>query len=167
MPVAGGGTAELAGRQSAVVNRVQEAVAVQSKSLSAAAGKILDDKRAEPSRFVPLSSAEAILRYAGDFVPSWAGAISIDLLPAVLVIILCVAHANIRREDAPVAALASMTTSDLITAIRLARQVEAEQHVSRLLPTDTNTQTSLRQTQTGVESVKPALSHHFPRLRET
>ena len=63
-----------------------------------AAGKIVADKPLEPTRFVPLSSAEAVLRYAGDFIPSWAGAISIDLMPAVLVLILCVAHASIRRQ---------------------------------------------------------------------
>jgi hypothetical protein len=62
-----GRTAELAGRQTAVVSQVQEAVAAQSKALSAAAGTILNDKPVEASRFVPLSSAEAILRYAGDF----------------------------------------------------------------------------------------------------
>ena len=42
-----------------------------------------------------------MLRYAGDFIPSWAGAISIDLMPAVLVLILCVVHAAIRREGIP------------------------------------------------------------------
>ena len=41
---------------------------------------------------MPLTSAEAVLRYAGDFIPSWAGAISIDLLPAVLVGIMAVVH---------------------------------------------------------------------------
>ena len=42
----------------------------------------------EPQRFQSLSTAEAVLRYAADFIPSWAGAISIDLMPAVLVLIL-------------------------------------------------------------------------------
>jgi hypothetical protein len=42
------------------VSQVQEAVAAQSKALSAAAGTILNDKPVEASRFVPLSSAEAI-----------------------------------------------------------------------------------------------------------
>jgi hypothetical protein len=130
-PAAGGRTADLAGRQTAVVSQVQQAVAAQSKALSAAADKILNDKPVEPARFVPLSPPEAILRYAGDFIPSWAGAISIDLLPAVLVIILAVAQAGIRREGTPVATLTSMTASDLITAIRLAREVEAEQDVAR------------------------------------
>ena len=99
-----------------------------------AAGKIVADKPAEPTRFVPLSSAEAVLRYAGDFIPSWAGAISIDLMPAVLVLILCVAHASIRRQSTPEASLSSMTASELITAIRLAREVEAEQEVGRQRP---------------------------------
>ena len=72
-----------------------------------------------------MSTAEAILRYAGDFIPSWAGAISIDLMPAVLVIILCVAHAAIRREGAPVVTASTMTATELITAMRLAREVES------------------------------------------
>ena len=130
-PAAGGRSADLAERQTAVVGRVEGAVAAQSKALSAAADKVLAEKPAEPSRFVPLSAADAILRYAGDFLPSWAGAISIDLLPGVLVLILCVAHASIRREGAPVATLNSMTASDLITALRLAREVEAEQEAPR------------------------------------
>ena len=87
-PEATGRAGDLAERQTAVVGRVQEAVAAQSKALSGAAEKILSLKPAEPARFLPLSTAEAVLRYAGDFVPSWAGAISIDLMPAGLVLIL-------------------------------------------------------------------------------
>jgi len=157
-PSAGGRNAELAGRQTAVVSQVREAVAAQSKALSAAADKILNDKPVEPSRFVPLSPPEAILRYAGDFIPSWAGAISIDLLPAVLVIILCVAHAGIRREGTPVATVTSMTASDLITAIRLARELEAEQDVARPRRADAETPASARteeQIRGPDESVKP------------
>jgi hypothetical protein len=78
-----------------------------------------------------MSSAEAILRYAGDFVPSWAGAISIDLLPAVLVLILCVVHASIRREGVPLSRSNTMTTSDLITALRLARELDEAQANTR------------------------------------
>jgi hypothetical protein len=140
------------------VSQVQGAVAAQSKALSAAADKILNDKPVEPSRFVPLSSPEAILRYAGDFIPSWAGAISIDLMPAVLVIILCVAHANIRREGTPVATLSSMTASDLIIAMRLAREVEAEQEVARRRRPNTGTQASAQteeQNRQPDESVRP------------
>src|SRR3984893_16105524 len=52
-PAAAGRTAELAERQTAVVDRVQEAVSAQSKALSAAADKILNDKTVGPLQFVP------------------------------------------------------------------------------------------------------------------
>jgi hypothetical protein len=133
-PAAGGRTADLADRQTAVVGRVEAAVAAQSQALSAAADKVLAERPAEPQQYKPLSTAEAILRYAGDFVPSWAGAISIDLMPAVLVIILCVAHAAIRREGAPVATASSMTATELITAMRLAREVESAHDMLRQPP---------------------------------
>jgi hypothetical protein len=124
-PAADGRTAELAGRQSAVVGSVEKAVAAQAQALSQAAAKIIGDGPVEPARFQPLSTAEAVLRYAGDFLPSWAGAISIDLLPAVLVLILCVVQAAIRREDEPADA-ETMTAAQMLTAMRLLRQVDAE-----------------------------------------
>lgn len=46
--------------------------------------------------YTPLSAADAVIVYAGNFVPAWAGAISIDLLPAVLVFIIMVIQAAIR-----------------------------------------------------------------------
>jgi hypothetical protein len=122
-PAAGARTADLADRQSAVVGKVEAAVAAQSTALSNAAEKILLTPPVEPARFQPMSPAEAVLRYASDFIPSWAGAISIDLMPAVLVLILCVVHAAIRREGLPAAGTSSMSASELITAMRLVREV--------------------------------------------
>jgi hypothetical protein len=122
-PAAGGHSADLAGRQTAVVDSVEKSVAAQAQALSQAADKIIGSGPVEPARFQPLSTAEAVLRYAGDFLPSWAGAISIDLLPAVLVIILCVVHAAIRREAAPPEA-DTMTAADLMAAMRLLRDVD-------------------------------------------
>ncbi len=124
-PAAGGRTADLADRQTAVVGKVEAAVAAQAAALSDAAVKILQMPAVEPARFQPLSPAEAVLRYAGDFIPSWAGAISIDLMPAVLVLILCVVHAAIRREGKPELSAATMSAAELITALQLAREVEA------------------------------------------
>ncbi len=121
-PVAGG-RGDLAERQTTVVGGVERAVAAQAKQLSNAAGKILEEPRVEPERFQPLSPAEAVLRYAGDFIPSWAGAISIDLMPAALVLVLCVVHASIRREGEPEPTASTMTATELITALRLAREV--------------------------------------------
>jgi hypothetical protein len=124
-PAAGGRTPDLAERQTEVVGRVGAAVTAQAAQLSAAADKILAVQPVEPARFQAISTAEAVVRYASDFIPSWAGAISIDLMPAVLVLILCVVHASIRREGAPEMDANSMTVAELLTAQRLARAVEA------------------------------------------
>src|SRR5712672_3659901 len=122
-PSAGGRTSDLADRQTAVVGKVESSIAAQAVSLSDAANKILAMPRVEPIRFQTLSPAEAVLRYAGDFIPSWAGAISIDLMPAVLVLILCVVHAAIRREGIPAVSASNMTAGELIAALQMAREV--------------------------------------------
>src|SRR4030088_888585 len=123
-PAAGGRTADLADRQTAVVGKVESSIAAQAASLSDAADKILATPRVEPIRFQTLSPAEAVLRYAGDFIPSWAGAISIDLMPAVLVLSLCVVYAAIRREGLPVVNASTITAGELIAALQIAREVE-------------------------------------------
>nr|WP_306268228.1 hypothetical protein [Pararhizobium sp. IMCC3301] len=118
-PVADGRSRDLALRQNEVVDRVQNAVAGQGEALSQAANEILSRETVKPKRFVPLSAPEAVLRYAGDFLPSWAGAISIDLLPAVLIFILCIVHAAIRREEDPDAFENTMTAADMVQALSL------------------------------------------------
>src|SRR4030081_3507567 len=123
-PAAGGRTSDLADRQTAVVGKVESSIAAQAQSLSDAADKILAMPRVEPMRFQTLSPAAAVLRYAGDFIPSWAGAISIDLMPAVLVLILCVVHAAIRREGLPAVRASAMTAGELVAALQMAREVE-------------------------------------------
>ncbi|MEA2911379.1 MAG: hypothetical protein QOJ15_3460 [Bradyrhizobium sp.] len=122
-PAAGGRTSDLADRQTAVVGKVESSIAAQAASLSDAADKILAMPKVEPIRFQTLSPAEAVLRYAGDFIPSWAGAISIDLMPAVLVLILCVVHAAIRREGLPAISASNMTAGELVAALQMAREV--------------------------------------------
>src|ERR1700716_1015240 len=122
-PSAGGRTSDLADRQTAVVGKVEGSIAAQAASLSDAADKILATPKVEPVRFQTLSPAEAVLRYAGDFIPSWAGAILIDLMPAVLVLILCVVHASIRREGIPVVSASNMTAAEMLAALQMAREV--------------------------------------------
>ncbi|MDQ2083332.1 hypothetical protein RA307_24380 [Xanthobacteraceae bacterium Astr-EGSB] len=122
-PAPDGRTSDLAQRQTAVVSKVQASIAAQADSLAGAAQRIIALPVVEPPRFQPLSSAEAVVRYAGDFIPSWAGAISIDLMPGVLVLILCVVHAGIRRQEKPQADAATMTAAELIAALRLVREV--------------------------------------------
>jgi hypothetical protein len=125
---------DLAERQTVVVGKVEGAVTAQAQALSAAADKILAEPRVEPDRFQPLSPAEAVLRYAGDFLPSWAGAISIDLMPAVLVLIFCVVQAGIRREGKVEANADTMSAADIIAALRLAREVESANEAARGRP---------------------------------
>jgi hypothetical protein len=133
-PAAGGRTADLADRQTAVVGKVESSIAAQAMSLSEAAEKILATPRVEPARFQAMSPAEAVLRYAGDFIPSWAGAISIDLMPAVLVLILCVVHAAIRREGLPAVSASTMTAGELVAALQMAREVEQARRTGEAKP---------------------------------
>jgi hypothetical protein len=126
-PVADGGTQDLRNRQETVVENVADAVAAQSKALAAAADQVLATEVVRPERFVPLSRPAAVLRYATDFLPSWAGAISIDLLPAVLVLILVVVHSAIRREEDPQIVDNVMTAADMMQAMRLYERMRREE----------------------------------------
>ena len=121
-PVADGGSAgnvDLAVRQDAVVERVEKAIKAQSAALSRAADQILSREPVQPLRFKPLSTAEAVLLYAEDFLPSWAGAISIDLLPGVLILILSGVQASIRREEGHDLDENHVTVGELNRALRL------------------------------------------------
>ena len=118
-PVAGGTTADLAGRQNQIMETIRASVAAQSEALSAAATEIMQQPRVAERRFVPLSSAEAVILYAGSFLPSWAGAISIDLLPGVLVAMLAVVHAAMRRDEEELSDADRVTAGDMLRALEL------------------------------------------------
>lgn len=132
-PVADGDSEDLRSRQTTVVGNVAGAVAAQSKQLAGAADQILARPAARVERFVPLSRPDAVLRYAADFLPSWAGAISIDLLPAVLVLILMAVHAAIRRDEDPEVAENAMTANDMMQAMRLYDRMRREELQSERL----------------------------------
>jgi hypothetical protein len=125
-PVADGGSAALVSRQDEVMETVRNSVAAQSAALSSAADEILAEQKVEPRRFVPLSSAEAVLRYWSDFIPSWAGAMSIDLLPVVLVLVLMIVHDAMRKESGNTPEADSMTAGEMLRAMALYRQMTRE-----------------------------------------
>jgi hypothetical protein len=132
-PAAGGSTEDLRTRQSLIVGNVANAVAEEAAALARAADAILARDQVQPSRFIPLSRPEAVLTYAADFLPSWAGAISIDLLPAVLVVILSIVHGAIRAREDPDLAEHSITAADMMRALRLYEQMRAEEiDISRM-----------------------------------
>jgi hypothetical protein len=60
-----------------------------------------------------------VLQYAGDFLPSWAGAISLDLMPAVLIFIHVIVHAAIRREEGADRDEDTMTAGEVMRAVRI------------------------------------------------
>jgi hypothetical protein len=126
-PVADGGTEDLRTRQQTVVGSVASAVSAQSKQLAQAADQILAAEQVRVERFVPISRPDAVLRYAADFLPSWAGAISIDLMPAVLVLILVAVHGAIRRDEDPEVAENVMTAADMMQAMRLYERMRREE----------------------------------------
>lgn len=102
---------------------IRSSVAAQSKVLSQAADEILSRQPVAERRFVPLSTADAVLRYAADFIPSWAGAIAIDLLPAVLVFVLAVVHGAIRRQSRSMPFAERITAAELLEALAVQQKL--------------------------------------------
>lgn len=123
-PVASGAEADLANRQDQVMETIRTSVAAQSKVLSEAADQILTREPVGERRFVPLSSAAAVLRYASDFIPSWAGAIAIDLLPAVLVFMLSIVHGALRRQDQRLPFAERITAAELLEALEVQKALQ-------------------------------------------
>ena len=130
-PVADGESADLAGRQDVVMATIRSSVEAQSRALADAAAEILAQPKVAERRYVPLTSAEAVLRYAADFIPSWAGAISIDLLPAVLVGIMAVVHGAIRRGEEHMADADRVTAGDMLRALDLHEALAERQAAAR------------------------------------
>ena len=71
-----------------------------------------------------MSSADAVIKYAENFYPSWAGAIAIDLLPGVLVFILAVTKSAIRTGRRKSTVEDRITLADLKVAMNALREVE-------------------------------------------
>jgi hypothetical protein len=124
-PVTSGRDADLAGRQDTVMATVRESVGQQSAALATAAAEIMALPKVAERRYVPMTSAEAVLRYAGDFIPSWAGAISIDLLPAVLVGIMAIVYGAMRRGEDEMDEADLVSAADMARALRLSGVIAA------------------------------------------
>lgn len=126
-PIANGTDTDLTTRQNEVMANVEAAVAAQSKALADAADQIIAEPRVDSRRFQPLSSAEAVIRYASDFAPSWAGAISIDLLPAMLVFMLAIAQGAAVSERSGRYDAETMSAADMMRALSVYRQMQEAQ----------------------------------------
>ena len=109
--------------QSATIKSVLEALDRRSKTLLAAANDVLEMEPPEETAYNPISSADAVIEYAENFIPSWAGAIAIDLLPAILVFILAVTQSAIRQNEDSLAMEDSLTLAELKTSVNALKKL--------------------------------------------
>ena len=94
-------------------------------TLERAAQDVLAMAPPTETTYTPISSADAVIKYARNFVPSWAGAIAIDLLPAVLVFILAITQGAIREGREGSAIEETLTLAELRAAVLAMRDMDA------------------------------------------
>ena len=121
--------------QQATIESLLEVLARRAETLQNAASEVLALESAAEVVYTPISTADAVILYAANFAPSWAGAIAIDLLPAVLVLIVAVAQAAIRDGREPARIEDAMTVAELRAAVLALREIEgANPDPARPLP---------------------------------
>jgi hypothetical protein len=120
----GGDDAARSGQQ-ATIDSVLTVLGQRAETLRRAAETVIAMPPPADTTYTPISAADAVILYARNFVPSWAGAITIDLLPAVLVLIVAVAQAAMRSGREGVAVEERMTLAELRGALLALRDIEA------------------------------------------
>lgn len=110
--------------QQSTIASVMTLLGDRASTLEQAAAEVTALPDAEEIEYTPLSAADAVIRYAGNFVPSWAGAIAIDLLPAVLVFVLMVTQAAIRQGMGVQSIEDRMTIAEMRAALEAARGLD-------------------------------------------
>lgn len=125
LPELDGNSEENRNAQGATITSVLEVLAQRATTLERAAQAVMAMPPPSETTYTPISSADAVILYARNFVPSWAGAIAIDLLPAVLVFILAITQSAIRtgREGAEVED--TLTLAEVRAALHAMRDIEA------------------------------------------
>ncbi|HEY9038653.1 MAG TPA: hypothetical protein VIN05_06895 [Roseovarius sp.] len=116
------------GDQQSTIASVLEVLGQRATTLRSAADAVVAMPPPSDSTYTPISTADAVIRYAGNFAPSWAGAIAIDLLPAVLVFILMVTQAAIRSGREGVGIEQTLTLSELRAAMMVLHEMDEVRH---------------------------------------
>ncbi|MEO0938532.1 MAG: hypothetical protein AAFY38_10300 [Pseudomonadota bacterium] len=124
LPELDGRTAENRADQTATIGSVLEVLTQRAETLEMAAQSVMALTPPTDVTYTPISAADAVILYARNFVPSWAGAIAIDLLPAVLVFILAITQAAIRGSREGTGPEDTMTLAELRAALAAIRDVE-------------------------------------------
>ena len=118
-------TDQARGDQQTTIASVLQLLGQRAETLRLAAEGVIAMPTPSDTIYTPISTADAVIRYAGNFVPSWAGAIAIDLLPAVLVFILAVTQAAIRSGRVHVGVENTLTLAELRAALAAIKDMEA------------------------------------------
>ena len=124
LPELDGRNASIRDAQSSAIASILDALDQRSQTLKRAADDILAMEPPLETAYNPITAADAVTKYAEHFVPSWAGAIAIDLLPAVLVFVLAVTQAAIRSGRDGTGIEETLTLADLKAAMNAVREVE-------------------------------------------
>lgn len=124
LPELDGRTAETRAGQQSTISAVLQLLGQRADTLRLAAEGVMTMEPPTDTIYTPISTADAVIRYAENFVPSWAGAIAIDLLPAVLVFILAITQAAIRSGKGGVGVEDTLTLAELRAALNAIQDVE-------------------------------------------
>lgn len=124
LPQLDGRTADSRNEQQATIDSVLKALSQRADTLRVAAEDVIAMPPPQETVYTPISTADAVIRYAGNFIPSWAGAIAIDLLPAVLVFIVAITQAAIRSGRGRAGVEDTLTLAEFRAALRAVRDVE-------------------------------------------
>jgi hypothetical protein len=128
LPELDGRTGTARGDQQSTITSVLTVLGQRAETLGRAAQAVIDMPPPADTTYTPISAADAVILYAGNFAPSWAGAIAIDLLPGVLVLILIVVQAAIRTGRDGVRLEDTMTLAELRGAVLALREMEDIHH---------------------------------------
>jgi hypothetical protein len=131
LPELDGANAETRAGQAATIDAVLVALGQRAETLRRAAEAVVAVPPPVETIYTPISPADAVILYAANFGPSWAGAIAIDLLPAVLVLILAITQAAIRAGREGASPEDTMSIRELRAALRVSREIEGMPHPVR------------------------------------
>ncbi|WP_417809759.1 hypothetical protein [Thioclava sp.] len=137
LPELDGRTAENRAGQQSTISSVLQLLGQRADTLRRAADAVVAMPPPVETIYTPISTADAVIRYAANFAPSWAGAIAIDLLPAVLVFILAITHAAIRSGKSRVGVEDTMTLAELRAALNAVGDIEAVMRRTSAASSDT------------------------------
>jgi hypothetical protein len=124
LPELDGRSEQIRSDQSATITSVLEVLAQRAQTLERAAIAVQSLPAPAETTYTPISAADAVILYARNFVPSWAGAIAIDLLPAVLVFILAITRSAIRQGRDGTGVEDSLTLAELRAAIAVMKEMD-------------------------------------------